>query len=321
MDSAQIATLLTPYLTRPLTPAQLVQISTYIDLLLRWNARTNLSAIRTPEEIVTRHFGESLFAAQTLFSYEGDPENELKDEKRDQNDGDTNDKIPREIVILSEAKDPLLAGGASRPAPPPHSSRAEASVPPAGPGQMTDKEPSPHPTPSPAGTAENNLALQRRDPPTQEKRPVSTPETPHHLNANAARLDLLDVGSGPGFPGLPIHLATPNLQTTLLESQQKKVAFLREVIRTLTLTNINVSPARAEDFPHAASTVTLRAVERFDRILPVAARLVAPQGRLTLLIAEPQRSRAEVALPNFTWHSPISIPNSTTRILLVGTPN
>src|SRR5258708_30247793 len=42
-------------------------ISTYIDLLLRWNARINLTAIRDPEQIVTRHFGESLFAARILF--------------------------------------------------------------------------------------------------------------------------------------------------------------------------------------------------------------------------------------------------------------
>src|SRR5579862_4858737 len=50
-----------------LSPAQLQDISTYIDLLQRWNARINLTAIRDPEEIVTRHFGESLFAAGHLF--------------------------------------------------------------------------------------------------------------------------------------------------------------------------------------------------------------------------------------------------------------
>jgi hypothetical protein len=46
-----------------LSTAQLRSISTYIDLLLRWNTRINLTAIRDPEQIVTRHFGESLFAA------------------------------------------------------------------------------------------------------------------------------------------------------------------------------------------------------------------------------------------------------------------
>jgi 16S rRNA (guanine527-N7)-methyltransferase len=42
-------------------------ISNYIDILLRWNSRINLTAIRDPEEIVTRHFGESLFVARHLF--------------------------------------------------------------------------------------------------------------------------------------------------------------------------------------------------------------------------------------------------------------
>src|SRR6266478_3783429 len=50
-----------------LSPFQLQLISTYIDILVRWNARINLTAIRDPEEIVTRHFGESLFAACHLF--------------------------------------------------------------------------------------------------------------------------------------------------------------------------------------------------------------------------------------------------------------
>ena len=67
MELARIAALLEPYLDGELTPSQLDQISTYIDLLLRWNARINLTAIRNPEEIVTRHFGESLFLARHLF--------------------------------------------------------------------------------------------------------------------------------------------------------------------------------------------------------------------------------------------------------------
>src|SRR3981189_3053129 len=50
-----------------LAPFQLQCISTYIDILVRWNARINLTAIRDPEEIVRRHFGESLFAARHLY--------------------------------------------------------------------------------------------------------------------------------------------------------------------------------------------------------------------------------------------------------------
>jgi 16S rRNA (guanine527-N7)-methyltransferase len=62
LPTDRIATLLIPYLAGAPTPETLYpQLSTYLDLLLRWNARTNLTAIRDPEEIVRRHFGESLF--------------------------------------------------------------------------------------------------------------------------------------------------------------------------------------------------------------------------------------------------------------------
>jgi 16S rRNA (guanine527-N7)-methyltransferase len=65
LSESAIAGLLAPYL--PETPAALLpQLSAYLDLLLKWNARTNLTAIRDPEEIVSRHFGESLFAARHL---------------------------------------------------------------------------------------------------------------------------------------------------------------------------------------------------------------------------------------------------------------
>src|SRR5215475_8067233 len=71
MQAPRIAELLDPFLGPPdarrLASDAFDHISTYIDLLQRWNARINLTAIRNEEEIVTRHFGESLFAAMHLF--------------------------------------------------------------------------------------------------------------------------------------------------------------------------------------------------------------------------------------------------------------
>jgi 16S rRNA (guanine527-N7)-methyltransferase len=61
-----IAALLAPYLLSAQAASLYDQLSLYLDLLLKWNARTNLTAIRDPEEIIRRHFGESLFAAQHL---------------------------------------------------------------------------------------------------------------------------------------------------------------------------------------------------------------------------------------------------------------
>src|ERR1700693_4466099 len=100
MDTARIAALLEPFLEPSLSPDQLDQISTYIDLLLRWNARINLTAIRHPEEIVTRHFGESFFLADHLFP------NPCYPERR---------RVIREANGAAESKDPYAL---KRPAPP-----------------------------------------------------------------------------------------------------------------------------------------------------------------------------------------------------------
>lgn len=74
MEPGRIAELLQPFLTAgdlpgvaSLSAEQLASISIYVDLLLRWNVRINLTAIRDPEDIVTRHFGEALFLAAYLF--------------------------------------------------------------------------------------------------------------------------------------------------------------------------------------------------------------------------------------------------------------
>ena len=67
LPESRLRILLAPYLGDAAVPADLYpQLSTYLDLLLKWNARTNLTAIRDPETIVQRHFGESLFCGLQL---------------------------------------------------------------------------------------------------------------------------------------------------------------------------------------------------------------------------------------------------------------
>jgi 16S rRNA (guanine527-N7)-methyltransferase len=204
-----------------LSQSQLESISTYIDVLLRWNARINLTAICSEEEIVTRHFGESLFAARHLFP--------------------------------SGSEDRKESGATDR-------SVADFSKP----------------------------------------------------------LRLADLGSGAGFPGIPIKLWVPQVHLTLIESNHKKATFLREVVRSLTLMDIAIENTRAESLiGRMFDIVTLRAVEQFETILPTAAKLVAPQGRLALLIGSSQLTQAQAALPAFTWSKPEPIPASHSAILAI----
>ena len=130
---------------------------------------------------------------------------------------------------------------------------------------------------------------------------------------------VIDLGSGAGFPGLPLKIFAPAVGLTLIESSQKKAAFLKEVVRALALTDVDVFAGRAEDFSSTAELVTLRAVERYERALAVAARLVASGGRLALLVGAPQAARTPQLLLELRWSEPVGMPRSSARVLLVGT--
>jgi 16S rRNA (guanine527-N7)-methyltransferase len=244
MDSARISALLQPFLTAPglgtrvedlsiragfspgepsvLSEKQLRRLSTYLDLLLRWNSRVNLTAVREPEAVITRHFGESLFVARCLFP--------------------TGTELSQPVRTSQEVAD---------------------------------------------------------------QRPTTND-------------GLIDFGSGAGFPGLPIKIWAPQVELTLIESNQKKATFLREVIRALGLNSAEVFSGRAEDFHANANIVTLRAVEKFERSLPVAASLVSSAGWLALLIGESQVAHAREIEPSFRWQEPQPIPLSSNRVLLIG---
>jgi 16S rRNA (guanine527-N7)-methyltransferase len=69
LPESRIISLLAPYVGDATVPDGLYPLlSTYLDLLVKWNARTNLTAIRDPEQMVVRHFGESLFCGLQLAS-------------------------------------------------------------------------------------------------------------------------------------------------------------------------------------------------------------------------------------------------------------
>jgi 16S rRNA (guanine527-N7)-methyltransferase len=195
-----IVELLQPYVAGipdPGWPHIHAQLAAYLDLILKWNARTNLTAIRTPEEIVRRHFGESLFVGAHLGNC-----------------------------------------------------------------------------------------------PT-----------------------LLDFGSGPGFPGLPIQLLRPDIAVTLAESQGKKAAFLREAVRTLNLPT-EVWSARVESMPKSRQfqTVTLRAVDDMDTAVAEAAARAASR---ILILTTARHSAYSSLATDFRLADPIPIPESSDGIVLI----
>jgi 16S rRNA (guanine527-N7)-methyltransferase len=198
VETAAIAHLLRPF--GEVETTDLAKISIYIDLLIKWNARVNLTAVRNAEEIVTRHFGESLFAARIL--------------------------APQGAVI--------------------------------------------------------------------------------------------DLGSGAGFPGLPLAMLATDAQVTLIESNHKKAAFLNEVISALGLKNARVFGERADEYPGKAELVTMRAVERFETALATAIGLVAERGRVALMIGGAQTVVAKALTHDVKWAEPVAVPGGHSRVLLVG---
>jgi len=129
---------------------------------------------------------------------------------------------------------------------------------------------------------------------------------------------LLDFGSGAGFPGIPIALWRPEICVTLAESQAKKAAFLREVVRTLGLA-VSVYDSRAENLTSAFDCVVLRAVDQMEKAVSVAAGLVCPGGWLVLLTTGAESQSLQLmAGSGFAWNPPIGLPFSEDRRIEMG---
>lgn len=96
---------------------------------------------------------------------------------------------------------------------------------------------------------------------------------------------LLDVGSGAGFPGVPIKIHSPQIQVHLLEANSKKVSFLKQILRLLGLKDIEVIKGRIEKDGHRLysegyNLITARALAPLPRTLTWCAPFLRPGGLL-----------------------------------------
>src|SRR5713101_306341 len=202
LNVSDISDLLAPFGIEP-SDAQSIQIRQYVELLVLWNKSLNLSSILDPQEILTRHFGESMFLCTLL--------------------------------------------------------------------------------------------------PVENCR-------------------LADIGSGAGFPGLAIKIVRPRVHITLIESNQRKCAFLSEVVRKIGISGVEISRGRFEDLrmPQGSKDIlTARAIGGWARLLDWAKSAMAPTGNVALWVGE-QDSIKISRTPGWAWDPPVRIPESQRRFLLVG---
>jgi 16S rRNA (guanine527-N7)-methyltransferase len=198
----RIRELLRPFAVA-LDAQQLAQLRIYLDLLLRWNQKINLTSVRDPEQMIIRHFGEAFF-------------------------------------------------------------------------------------------------LQARE----------------ELTGN-----LLDIGSGAGFPGLALKILSPSLPFTLLEPVAKKRAFLKEVTRSCGFGAIEVRRERLEELvPQGAKfrVATARAVGPIEKLAKQAGLVLSAGGKLYLWVTQGQSNKLGPVSGAIAWTQHLPIPLSREREVLIG---
>jgi 16S rRNA (guanine527-N7)-methyltransferase len=130
----------------------------------------------------------------------------------------------------------------------------------------------------------------------------------------------LDVGTGGGSPAIPLKIARPKLKLMMIESRERKSAFLREAVRALGLADTTVANARFEDvaldpaFAGTADQITIRAVKADEALFEAASLLLRQGGRL-LLFRPSHEASADPA--RFKRHETVQLTDTPSTYLSI----
>lgn len=146
----------------------------------------------------------------------------------------------------------------------------------------------------------------------------------HHGHALAgARPHLLDIGSGGGSPAIPLKLAAPDVTLQMVESKTRKCAFLREAVRTLALSAVEVHTARAEELltvpalHESQDVVSVRAVKVDLGLLVKLQAFLKTGGRLLLFRSGPGADTPPAVVPPLVYEATLPLVESLRSRLVV----
>jgi 16S rRNA (guanine527-N7)-methyltransferase len=134
---------------------------------------------------------------------------------------------------------------------------------------------------------------------------------------------LADVGTGAGFPGVPLKMHVPSLRLSLIEPNSKKCAFLSEVVRTLEIKEVEIIQKRYEDVRRPDppfDIVTARALGQFREFAEWAESVLATNGHVMVWTGPDGRLELEKR-KSIKWIEPFAIPHTKHRLIVSGIAN